>query len=248
MRTFPLEFYNVDNARDHGQVQKELKALLDPRPAALGLCECEGLKPGNGLPQLDDYRIIRDASKPGRENIVCYVKASLGVDDSSIKWIDCKETWTKTNPGAKGQHWPRSILSFRAGRLHILVAHAPPKGTDNVQKSQQEHCDKLVAQMAPWTRDDWKDKTDQQKKDAKAQARVVLWDANRTKNEDGPGPKQLGSKIDGNTAGDKIDCGTWRGGDVQGTANIAYFNKIAGVDLKSDHGHAFKFDLNLTDN
>lgn len=239
-RSFPLTFYNVDNGRDVQQVAKEIRALLDPRPAILGLCETN-----MELPSVEDYRLVRDRSRPGRENLAAYVKSNLEVSD--VTWLDLHETWTRTNPGQSGQHWPRSILEFRAGRLKVWVAHAPPKGTDNVKASQGEHTDKLVARMAPWTRDDWDERSDADQAAAKDQARVILWDANRKVGEGDHGPDSVGRRCDASHAGGKIDLSTYRGGEVKGKANAAYFSQVAGVKLKSDHGHAFRFDLILYD-
>lgn len=239
-RDYPLTFYNVDNGRAVAQVAKEIRALLDPRPAILGLCETN-----MDLPGVDGYRLLRDRSKPGRENVSAYVKTNLAVSDE--KWLDLTQTWTRTNPGASGQHPPRSILEFRAGRLMVWVAHAPPKGTDNVKASQGEHVDKLVARMAPWTRDDWASRTDADKQAAKAQARVILWDANRKPGEGDNGPDTLGRRADAKHTGSKIDLSTWRGGDVKGASTPTYFSSVAGVHLESDHGHAFRFTLSLVD-
>ena len=240
-RTYPLSFYNLDNNRPNDQMAKEVRALLEWRPAVLGVCEANGYD----LPGVEDYRLIRDTSKPGRANLAAWVKTNLEVSD--VKWLDCEETWTKTNPGATGQHWPRSILELRAGRLKVWVAHQPPKGTDNVKASQQEGIDKLTARMAPWTRDDWEGKSEEEKQDQKRQARVILWDANRGPNEDGPGPKQLCNRMDGWSCGSKIDLASWRGGEVEAARDPAYPSSAAGVQLKSDHGHAFTCELVLAD-
>lgn len=238
-REYPLTFYNLDNNRPNETMSREVKALLGERPAVLGLCEANGYD----LPGAPDYTLIRNTSKPGRANLAAYVKSNLTVSD--IKWLDCEETWTKTNPGATGQHWPRSILEFRAGRLKAWVAHQPPKGTDNTKAAQKEGIDKLTARMAPWTREDWSDKTDAEKADAKDQARVLLWDANRKPTESGPGPKSLCANIDGWHSGEKIDLACWRGGETKNGKDIRYFNSAGGVKLCSDHGHAFGFTLVL---
>ena len=79
--------------------------------------------------------MIRDRSKPGRENVTAYVHDGLEVSD--VQWHDLDVTWSNTQ--RPGTHWPRSILEFRAGPLRVFVAHAPPKGTDNVTASQKEH-------------------------------------------------------------------------------------------------------------
>jgi len=241
-RDYSLAFYNLDNNRDPAQVTNELRGILTGwRPAVLGVCEAS-----YDLPGVDGWRLPgRDRSRPGRENVAAYVKNNLEVTD--VKWHDCHETWTRTNPGASGQHPPRSILEFRAGRLHVWIAHQPPKWTDNTQNAQMEGIDKLEARMAPWTREDWSERTQNEQDEAYEQARVVLWDANRNRNEQGPGPGMLQQRIAGWTAGGRIDCATWRGGDCKGADSIAYPTTADGVPLKSDHGSAFRFTLSLFD-
>jgi hypothetical protein len=234
-REYPLTFYNLDNNRPTDQTDREIRALLDPRPAILGLCETTGAD----LPGVEDYRLIRDRSKPGRDNLAAYVKTNLEVD--GVEWWDLEQTWGKTNPGASGQHWPRSILEFRAGRLKVSIAHAPPKGTDNVERSQGEHVDKLAARMCPWKGDNFTGDED----DARAQARVILWDANRKPGEGDNGPDTLTRECGATNAGAKIDLATYRGGEVEGHRQVAYFSSVAGVALQSDHGHAFRFVLDL---
>jgi hypothetical protein len=229
-----LTFYNLDNNRPKEQTDKEIRALLDPRPAVLGLCETNV-----DLPDVTDYRKIRDRPKPGRENVSAYVKTNLDVSD--IEWWDLKQTWSNTQ--RPGTHWPRSILEFRAGRLKVLVAHAPPKGTDNVERSQGEHADKIAARLAPWKSDNFNGDEDE----ARAQARVVLWDANRKVGEGDNGPDTLKRESGATNTGAKIDLATWRGSEVEGARDAAYFSSVAGVALKSDHGHAFRFVLVLAD-
>jgi len=236
-RDFPMVFYNLDNNRPTNQVQTEVRALLEARPAILGLCETTGAD----LPGVEDYVKVRDRSRPGRDNLTAYVKTSLEVSD--VRWHDLEETWSKTNPGATGQHWPRSILEFRAGRLRVFVAHAPPKGTDNVKASQREHVEKLADRLTPWKQADWSGDEEA----ARAQARVVLWDANRAHGEGDYGPDTLTNRCNTTNAGQRIDLGTWRGSDVKDHINAAYFTTAAGVRLESDHGHAFRFTLRLYD-
>lgn len=231
MREHRLSFYNLDNHRPPGQVADEIRAMLSMRPAVLGLCEAT-----YNLVGVAGYLLLRDTSTPGRANVAAYVKTTLEVD--AIQWHDLEQTWTRTNPGATGQHPPRSILEFRAGAMQVLVAHQPPKGTDNVKPSQQEGIDKLTARMAPWTRDDWTDRPADDKRDAKAQARVVIWDANRTPYESGPGPTMLASKIGGDPVGSHIDGAVIRAGRAK---MVRYPSQVDGVQLCSDHGCAFTF-------
>jgi len=240
-RDYPMQFYNVQVGRDPNRVADEIRGLLDPRPAVLGLCETVGYS----LPGVADYICIRDRSTESRANIAAYVKASLDLRD--VKWHDLHETWTKTAPGATGQHAPRSILEFRAGRLFVLVAHQCPKGTDNTKPAQQEGVDKLTARMAPWTRDDWGERTDEDKAEAKRQARIVLWDSNRMPGEDGPGPDSLARNIDGKVCGGQIDNAVWRGGsgEVNGVHDVRYADWVGGVEMRSDHHDALLFTFCL---
>lgn len=238
-KTFVIAFYNLDNNRPVDQTNKEILAFLKeggPRPAVFGLCET-----GNTtLPDHADYRKIRDTTREGRDNIMAYVKKSLEFDPDTVKWFDCKETWHKTE--GPGEHWARSWLEFRFDGCQCLVGHQPPKGTNNVQASQQEGVDLMVKRMAPWTRDDWDDRTEEDKKKAKAQPRVVIADMNRTCSEDGPGPKVVANKIDGGCVGGKIDMAVKRQAAYD---NVRYPDNVNGVALKSDHGHAFLFDLTV---
>lgn len=233
-RTYPLKFYNVDNSRDPAQVAKEIRALLDGGPAVLGLCETNV-----DLPDVEGYRMIRDRSKPGRENVTAYVHD--GLDVSGVSWLDLAQTWSNTQ--RPGTHWPRSILEFVAGPLRVFVAHAPPKGTDNVERSQGEHVDKLAKRLTPWKYDGWTGDEGA----AKASARVVLWDANRKPGEGDNGPDTLVRRCGAGNAGARIDLATWRGGDVKSCGDVSYPTSVQGVALKSDHGHAFKCTLKLYD-
>ena len=230
--TLITKLYNLDNYRG-AVTANEIRALLEGGPHLLGLCECAG----NSLPGVGGYKLIRDTSRPGRENIAAYVSIDVVAPLEDVRWHDCEETWTKTNPGATGQHWPRSWLEFRLNGMQIIVGHQPPKGTDNVKASQQEGIDLLVRRMAPWTRDDWAEKTDEQKDKAYALPRVALADYNRGPNEDGPGPRQLVNKIDGWQLGQQIDAAVCRGGDCS-PKDAKYVHEVKGVTLGSDHHDA----------
>lgn len=237
-KVFPLVFYNLRVGRAGGQVEKEIRAILDTRPAVLGMCEATGYT----LPGVEDYVKVRDTSNKSRANIAAYVKASLG--PSNVQWHDLKQTWTRTAEGAHGQHEPRSLVEFRAGPLQVLVHHQPPKGTDNTKPAQVEGIDKLTARMAPWTRTDWDDRSDDDKAEAKAQPRVVLWDANRRPDEEGPGPSTLAGRIDGAPIGAKIDGAVIRGKNVAASA-VEYPTRVSGVELYSDHGCMFRFKFEV---
>ena len=239
MTILKAKFYNLDNYRDAGQVKKEIKALLASEPHVLGLCECVG----NVIPGLDGWKLIRDTSRPGRENLAAYVRKN--VPYAEVRWWDLEETWTKTAEGATGQHWPRSWLEFRLGEgkgVQTIIGHQPPKGTDNVKASQQEGIDLLVRRMAPWKRDDWEEKSEEEQANNLACPRLALADYNRKAGEDGPGPSQLASKIDGWTAGSQIDLGVWRGEEAS-LQDWWYDDSPAGCQLQSDHSDAFACTL-----
>lgn len=232
------KFYNLDNYRAADQVKREIRALLDGGPDLLALCECIG----NVVPGVDGYKLIRDTSRPGRENIALYVAKDLPVDD--VAWYDCDETWTKTAEGATGQHWPRSWLDLRLCDVQLIVGHQPPKGTDNVKASQQEGIDLVRRRMAVWERDDWDDKTDEQQAKQMCRPRIALADWNRGPDEDGPGPKQLRNAIEGYQLGQQIDAAVCRG-DECWTVDAKYVHAPNGVELESDHHDALiaRFDV-----
>ena len=234
MGTFSLAFYNIRVSRDPAQVEKELRAILTTwKPGVLGLCEATGYS----LPGVEGWVKIRDTTTKSRANVAAYVKTSLDLAD--IQWHDLKETWSRAQH--PGTHEPRSILEFRAGPLQVLVAHQPPKGTDNTQDAQAEGISKLEARLAPWTRDDWDSKPDDDQAKAKEKTRLVLWDANRWPGESGPGPDQLAQKIGGGVVGSKIDGAVKRKATV---ANVKYQDEAGGCPLKSDHDWgAFRCDV-----
>jgi hypothetical protein len=234
-RVLPLTFYNLDNNRPNDQMAREVRALLTgPRPAVLGVCEAVGYN----LPGVEGWRVYRDTSTKSRANIAAYVKNNLEV--TGVQWHDLAETWSRTEH--PGTHEPRSILELRAGPLQVLVHHQPPKGTDNTHDAQQEGIDKLEARMAPWTRDDWSTRPQADKDDARAQPRVVLWDANRKPGEEGPGPTMLAGRIDGVTVGHRIDGAVIRSGRA---TSIAYPERVDGCELCSDHECAFTFKIEV---
>jgi hypothetical protein len=221
-------FYNVDNNRDPQQVNKELKALLNTdeqdhtkRPAVLGLCETTGLD----LPDIGGYKKVRDRSTKSRANIAAYVRNDLF--NGHVQWVDLTFTWPKTQ--GSGMHEPRSYVFFEVGQMQTLVYHAPPKNAKNSKKGQQQGIDSLTGKMNPKP-----DANDHQTE----KGRWALGDWNRRKSERGPGPTQLGNKIDGKVYGGKIDALVKRGkGKV---TNVEYVTAVDGVKLKSDHGHAYR--------
>lgn len=235
-KTYSLAFYNLRVGRPAGQVEKEIRAILNEwRPAILGLCEALGYD----LPGVQDYVKIRDASSKSRENIAAYVKASLDGPDK-IQWHDMEETWSRTE--RPGTHEARSWLEFRAGKLQALIGHQPPKGTDNTKAAQSEGIELCKKRMAPWTRADWSERSEEDKADAKAQARIALADWNRKPGEEGPGPTQLAEKIGGYTIGKKIDGAVARQAEL---VSSSYPEWAGSVDLCSDHLCAFSCKVSV---
>ena len=226
---FVISAYNLDNSRPNDQMVKEVRAI-----AKFGdhvMCYCEAVD--YDMPGIDGYVMFdRDKSKPGRENIVTYVRADLPIDKDRSQWHDLKETWTRTNPGASGQHWPRSIQEVVIGQMQLLNLHNPPKGTDNVHDSQQESIDKLAKRMSPNPDDS----------NSKERPRIAVGDYNRKPQEDGPGPGQLASRIDGYSTGDKIDCAVRR---KMGLQWVKYLTTPNGVELKGDHHHMMRMMVRL---
>lgn len=223
-------FYNLDNNRDPQQVVKEVKALLrmdkpvDDRPVLLGMCEATGYD----LPDLKGFHKVRDRSTKSRANIAAYVRNDVWA--GGLKWVDLSHTWSRTNPGASGQHEPRSYPVFKLGQMQALVHHQAPKQCDNAQAAQQEGIDSLVATMKP-AADANQHQTDR--------ARICVADMNKRKGDPAPGPDQLAKQIGGTNSAPKIDTVVWRG---QGkVTDVAYPSKVNGVKLKSDHGHALRF-------
>lgn len=217
-------FYNLDNHRDDAQVARELHAIAATSPTEIALVECIG----NRLPNLPGYDLIADDSRPGRANIAAYVRHRLPVH--GIRWHDREETWSRTE--GPGIHPPRSDLEYRLGRVQRLIAHQPPKGTDNTTAAQAEGIDVLAAAMRPH----------RPKRIARAverlRPRLLTWDANRRSGEPGPGPDQLAKRVGGKvTLGDRIDQALGRRVRVHSAAVVDTF---AGVRLRSDHGHAIR--------
>lgn len=217
-----LTFYNLRVGRSEGQVATEVRHLARTlRPRVLGLCEAVGY----ALPRLEDYHLVRDASRASRANVAAYVRRDSTVQWS--RWRDLHETWSRTE--TTGTHPPRSILELRLDHLHVLVHHQPPQGTDNTLAAQNEGVDALTDAMTPW-RDpkaaDWSPKRTARAMDL---PRVVLWDSNRRPGERGPGPDRLARQVRGQVFGHHIDNAVTR------NLNLRARYTTLGGDLRSDH-------------
>lgn len=216
--------YNLAPGRD-ARALEEVDAILDTNPAVVVFTEAIGYQ----LPDRKHHQLVRDRSKPGRANIAMYVHNDLPV--TRVNWVDLHQTWARTQH--PGTHDPRSFLDVRAGRLQLIGAHQPPKGTSNVVRSQQEGVDTLVDLMTPWRRKGW----DGDAAAARVKPRAVLMDANRRADEAGPGPAEVARRIGGETVAPGIDTAVVRGGHV---SDVRQVRKVAGLELQSDHDHALR--------
>jgi hypothetical protein len=222
--TLVAKFLNL--GPDNPHPGDDIRALLVSGPHGLGLCEAIGYD----LPKVDGYTLHRDRSTESRANIAAYTRSDTLVINA--QWHDLKETWTRTKH--PGTHPPRSWFEVRLDGIQLLVGHQPPKGTDNTHDAQLEGIDLCTRRMAPWLRDDWPDKTPEEKADAKDCPRVALADWNRGPHESGPGPEMLCDRIDGWTAGGHIDLAVMRGNDAV-LRDAYYVDDPQGQELGTDH-------------
>ncbi len=234
-------FYNLDNGRPPDVVQRELEAIASKKPAFIGGCEATGYT----FDPLPGYVLARDRSRRARANIASWVRKDLAGDkdidgEPAHRWHDLKTVWPRTD--APGTHEPRSYQHRLVGWIPVLTAHQPPPHLGKLTEvGQAEGIEVLARAMGPWLRDEWEERTEEQRDRARARPRVLLWDANRRPGEPGPGPTMLAKKIGGRTVGRRIDgaviCGEAK------PSKVEYPESVAGVDLQSDHHHAFRFTL-----
>lgn len=219
-------FYNLQVSRPLSRIKMEIDALLSKDPLVLGLCEAMGYD----LPDRPGYDLVRDRTTRSRANIAAYVRK--GKLDSH-KWYDLKQTWKRTEH--PGTHEPRSWLEMNVDGDQTLVGHQPPQGTNNTIDAQREGIDFLIDRMAPWTRSNWQDRTQQAKDRARERRRLVMADMNRRAGTPGPGPTTLANEIRGSVTGARIDCMVERQFDVN---YHNYVTQVGNVILRSDHKHA----------
>jgi hypothetical protein len=225
--------YNLGPGRANSQVVREVRAILGTRPAVAGLVEALYDLPG-GIP---DYELVRSTTRPGRTNIAAYVRKDLGL--GRVRWVDLEETWGRTE--RPGIHPPRSFPYFRVGRAQVIVHHQCPKHTDNTIAAQREGIRALTKVMAPWTRDDWDGRSQRHQARQLARPRILLWDPNRGPDEPGPGPATLARAVGGKIIGQSnIEAGL----TVNARGRNPDLREFAGgIRLRSNHHHAFTFDL-----
>lgn len=217
-------FYNLDNHRPDAQVAAELRAIASTKPTEIALVETIG----NHLPPLPGYTLFADDSRPGRANVAAYVRTDA--HPARPRWHDRRTTWSRTE--GPGTHPARSDLEYRLGRVQRLIAHQPPKGTDNTLAAQAEGIDVLAAAMRP------ADLTGLAKVVERLRPRLLTWDANRRAGETGPGPDQLAKRVGGKVIlGHLIDQALGRRVRVHSARRVT---TVAGTRLLSDHGHAIR--------
>lgn len=224
-------FYNLDNNRPDNQVERELRAIAAQGPDTIELCECIG----NKLPKLKNYYLLRDTSSKSRMNIAAYVHTAY--PKPKTRWLDMKETWSRTQ--GPGRHEPRSYLEFSLARIQKIVAHQPPKYTDNVMASQWEGYTRILRAMVPWkNKKQWRRRSMISRTYARLRPRMLMWDSNRRAGENGPAPDRLATVVGGKLwLGERIDNAITRNMKVRDATLI---KSVGGIPLKSDHGHAIR--------
>lgn len=229
-----LVFYNAGppSTTRPGSANGDLGGLLrEYRPRVAIACEVIG----DRMDPRPGYTMVRDTSRPGRANLVAYVR-----DDCQLRrrwWIDHRTTWTRTNPGAKGQHPARSTLVLGIGDAQVLGGHNVPLGTDNTHVGQLEIVQALHLVMAPWKRPRIRDAAPELSLSAmRARPRVLLWDDNAP--DDGPeeerglGSRYLAPKVAGQAWGAHIDSAVARNAGVE---RVSYATHAGGLELATDH-------------
>lgn len=212
-------FYNLQVGRRAAVVNHELAAMLSEGPLIVAGCESVGYD----LAERHGYTLIRDRSREGRANLFAYVRHDRLHPLGRPRWTDLHQTWSRTQH--PGRHAPRSVLHVAVGPLQLVVGHLPPRGTDNTVVAQQETASAILNLMSRGTR-----------QRARTRPRLALADWNRRPGELGPGPTWVASRLGGSVHGDTIDCAVSRQLEVRG---IQLVHSVQGVELGSDHRHAF---------
>lgn len=240
-------FYNAappSPTRGSRELAREIRALLSLRPEVLGLAETIGYH----LPAVPGYVLLRDTSRPGRSNVAAYVRADLYVEGSE-RWHDLTTEWKRWDH--PGMHPARSALEFRIGHgVQVVVYHAPPLGIRDAHgapiaaSAQREGLNLLTRRLAPERREGFSLRAARARLRALAAPRIVLQDANRDPSAPAtvPGPAALAAAIGGRVVGDKIDNAVVRRALV---VFASYPRRVAGVLLRTDHGHAFRFRVKV---
>lgn len=222
-----LVFYNAGppSKTRPGSASRDLGGLLhEYRPRAAIACEVIGdrLEPQPG------YSMIRDRSRPGRANLVGYVR-----EDCTLRrswWIDHTTTWSRTE--TTGTHPARSTLVLGIGSLQLLGAHNVPLGTDATEQGQRELVRAIALVMTPWRRASIRREAPElDVEKMRARPRVVLWDDNAPADH-GLGGDYLAEHVGGQRHGEHIDNAVTRQLAVE---SVEYVHHAGGVQLATDH-------------
>lgn len=225
-----LVFYNAGPPSETAPTSatRDIGGLLrEYRPRILVACEVVG----DRLAPQPGYAMVRDVSRPGRANVVAFVR-----EDSQLRkawWIDHKTRWTRTKHPQLGLHPARSTLVLGVGELQALGGHQVPMGTDHTREGQLEIVKALQLVMTPWTRPRIRDAAPELRLEAmKNRPRALLWDDNAPKGSNGLGSSYLGPRIGGHRHGEHIDNLLGRALPVDGQA---YVTHAGGVTMDTDH-------------
>lgn len=208
--------YNLDNGRPDALVNREIAHILDTRPLVLVGVEATGLT----ATRHPEYRRIRDRSTLSRENIVVYVHRDARYKPGG--WLDLHGTWPRTEYA--GTHEPRSFPWFWVDGLKVVGVHYPPNNAQGRNRLQEE-CNLALTELCP---------------------DIAVGDFNGRRGDPGIGrPDALAAELDGRVVGNRIDCAVVR--SVVRTSRVRYPDRagplLSKVRLRSDHGHAFKFNV-----
>lgn len=217
----------LDASRDWAALLREF------RPRVGVGCEVVG----DPLDPVPGWGMARDRRRASRDNMVGWVR-----DDCQWRrtwWIDHRTTWGRTNPGAVGQHPPRSTLVLGVGQVQVLGGHNVPLGTDATAAGQLEIVNALNLVMAPWKFPRVRDRAPEADLDRmRARPRILLWDDNAPTDDDAPdgergmGSDYLASRIGGTRHGARIDNCVVRHVPVEG---VEYVTHAGGRKLATDH-------------
>lgn len=223
-------FYNAGppSARPGRAAARDLGGLLrEYRPRVLIACEVVDVdtQPHPG------WSMVRSRRTAGRANLVGYVREDCELHRAW--WIDHRETWTRTNPGASGKHPARSSMVLAVGEAQVLGAHQVPLGTDNTRAGQLEIVQALELVMAPWRRPRIRDAAPELSIRAmRERPRLLLWDDNTPAAVDGLGSEYLASRISGRPWGAPVDRAVARHAGVE---SVEYVTHAGGHELSTDH-------------
>lgn len=228
----PVIFYNLHVGRSHVTVARELAALATGKPAFIACVEAVNYD----LPHLPGYRLVRDQTNPGRDNVACYVR-----DDITIvrtHWRDLHQTWFKQR--GHGQHPARSILVLRlnaGGTLfRLVVLHIPPRQPGVVKGNHAALAAQQASQAESFTA-----------------AQQILGRANIPALAVGDWncsvPRELepiAKAVSGEVVGNRIDAAIVKGCTATRVRYVTHAGLPGQVlPLESDHKHALSFVLHV---